>query len=149
VSKVYENVHWFMNTLVNHSFASGTNISYKERLDNKPLGEQTHQITSRFNRSEIAQDIEQYSTIWKVLRKKNFKEKMFPYKYCMPSTTSSVKGTVSRDFSCLVFFHQTTSPSPNRHAQERFWIFSNIRGVIRICNRLPGDEYTGESIRIL
>jgi hypothetical protein len=37
---------------------------------------------------------------------------------------------------------------PNRQAQERFQIFSNIRGVIRIRNRLPGDEYTRESIRI-
>jgi hypothetical protein len=42
------------------------------------------------------------------------------------------------------FFHQTTSPGPNRHAQERFRIFSNIRGVIRICYRLPDDEYMGE-----
>ncbi len=47
------------------------------------------------------------------------------------------------------FLHQTPSPSPNRHAQDRFQIFSNIRRVIRIRNRLPGDEYTGESIRIL
>jgi hypothetical protein len=47
------------------------------------------------------------------------------------------------------FFQQTTSPGPNRHAQEQFRIFSNIRGFIRIRNRLPGDEYTGEAIRIL
>ncbi len=47
------------------------------------------------------------------------------------------------------FFHQTPSPGPNRDAQDRFRIFSNIRGFIRIRNRLPGDEYTGESIRIL
>ncbi len=47
------------------------------------------------------------------------------------------------------FFHQTTSPDPNRHGQARFRIFSNIRGVIRIRNRLLGDEYTRESIRIL
>jgi hypothetical protein len=47
------------------------------------------------------------------------------------------------------FFRQTPSPGPNRHAQDGFRIFSNIRGVIRIRNRLPGDEYTGESIRIL
>jgi hypothetical protein len=43
------------------------------------------------------------------------------------------------------FFHQTPSPGPNRHAQDRFRIFSNMRGVIRIRNRIPGDEYTGES----
>ncbi len=43
------------------------------------------------------------------------------------------------------FFHQTPSPGPNRHAQDRFRIFSNIGGVFRIRNRLPGDEYTGES----
>jgi hypothetical protein len=30
------------------------------------------------------------------------------------------------------FFHQKTSPGPNRHAQEQFQIFSNIRGVIRV-----------------
>jgi hypothetical protein len=46
------------------------------------------------------------------------------------------------------FFHQTTSPGPKEHAQKRFRIFPKIRGVIRIRNRLPGDEYTGESIRI-
>jgi hypothetical protein len=44
------------------------------------------------------------------------------------------KGTVSRDFSSPVFFHQTTSPGPNGHAQKRFRIFPNIRGVICICN---------------
>jgi hypothetical protein len=43
------------------------------------------------------------------------------------------------------FFHQTSSPGPYRHAQDRFRFFSNIRGVIRIRNRLPSDEYTGES----
>ncbi len=47
------------------------------------------------------------------------------------------------------FFHKTTSPGPNRRAQERFRIFSNIPGVIRIRNQLPGNEYTGESIRII
>ncbi len=46
------------------------------------------------------------------------------------------------------FFYQTTSPGSSRQAQERFRIFTNIRGVIRIRNRLPGDEYTGELIRI-
>jgi hypothetical protein len=47
------------------------------------------------------------------------------------------------------FFHKTTFPGPNRHAQERFRIFSNICGVIRIRIRLPGNEYNGESISIL
>jgi hypothetical protein len=47
------------------------------------------------------------------------------------------------------FFHQATSTGPNRHAQERLQIFSNIRRVICIRNRLSGDEYTGELIRIL
>jgi hypothetical protein len=46
------------------------------------------------------------------------------------------------------FFYQTTSPGSNRQAQERFRIFYNIRGVIRIRSRLTGDEYTGELIRI-
>jgi hypothetical protein len=58
-----------------------------------------------------------------------------------------LKGTVSRDFS-YPFFHQTTYPSPNEHAQERFRIFSKILGAVRFRNRLPGDEYTGESIKI-
>jgi hypothetical protein len=53
------------------------------------------------------------------------------------------------EISRVRFFRQTTSPGPNRHAQEPFRMFSNIRGVIRIRNRLTGDEYTGESIRIL
>jgi hypothetical protein len=47
------------------------------------------------------------------------------------------------------FFHQTTFPDLNRHVQERFLIFLNFCVVILIRNRLPGDEYTGESIRIL
>jgi hypothetical protein len=46
-------------------------------------------------------------------------------------------------------FLLTTSPGPNRHVQEGFRIFSNIRGVIRIRNRLPSDEYTRKSIRTL
>jgi hypothetical protein len=45
-----------------------------------------------------------------------------------------LKGTVSRDFSSPVFFHETTSPDPNGHAYKRFRFFSNIRGVIRIRN---------------
>jgi hypothetical protein len=31
-----------------------------------------------------------------------------------------LKGTVLQDYSCPVFFHQTTSPGPNGHAQEQF-----------------------------
>jgi hypothetical protein len=46
------------------------------------------------------------------------------------------------------FFHHTSSSGPSRHAQKRFLIFSPIHGVIRILNRLPGDEYTRERIRI-
>jgi hypothetical protein len=49
-----------------------------------------------------------------------------------------LKETVSRDFYSG-FFHQTSSPSPVRHAWKGFQIFSNIRGVIRVCNRLPGS----------
>jgi hypothetical protein len=45
-------------------------------------------------------------------------------------------------FFVSCFLYQTTSPGPNRHAQKRYRIFSNIRGIIRIRNRLPGDEYT-------
>jgi hypothetical protein len=64
------------------------------------------------------------------------------------------------------FFHQTPSPGPNRHVQDRFRIFSNIldsleyfalegsfvnqfRSTPRLFttgeSQLPGDEYTGES----
>ncbi len=59
-----------------------------------------------------------------------------------------VKGTVLRDFFGSVILHKRTSPGPNRNAQKRFRIFSNIRGVIRTRSRLPDDEYTGESIKI-
>ncbi len=55
-----------------------------------------------------------------------------------------LKGTVSRDILTLFFFHQTSSPSLVRHAWKGFQIFSNIRGVIRVCNRLPGVFTTGE-----
>jgi hypothetical protein len=58
-----------------------------------------------------------------------------------------LKGQCHEIFLPLVFFI-TTSLGPNRHAQKRFPILSNIRGVISIHNRLPGDEYTGELIRI-
>ncbi len=36
------------------------------------------------------------------------------------------------------FFHETTSPSHDRHAWKGFQIFLSIQEVIRICNRLPG-----------
>jgi hypothetical protein len=45
-----------------------------------------------------------------------------------------------------VYFHQTTSLSPVRHTWKTSLIFflSNIRGVIRIRNRLPGVFTAGE-----
>ncbi len=55
--------------------------------------------------------------------------------------------SVTRFFSSSFFYH-TTSSGPSRHAQKRFRNFSHIRGVIRNRNRLPADEYTGESIII-
>ncbi len=51
---------------------------------------------------------------------------------------------------CLWLFFQTMYFSwPNRHVQKRYWIFLNIHWVIRICNQLPWDEFTGESFRSL
>jgi hypothetical protein len=68
-------------------------------------------------------------------------------KYSLQSSTGFLNGQCHEIFH-LWFFSSTTSPGPNGHAQKLFWIFPNIRGVIRILNWLPGDEYTGESIRI-
>jgi hypothetical protein len=48
----------------------------------------------------------------------------------------------------LRFFHQQLLLVPIGMPRNDFEFFSNIRGVIRIRYRLPGDEYTGESIRI-
>ncbi len=56
----------------------------------------------------------------------------------------NLKGTVSRDFSSPVFFIKQLLMVLIGMPR----IFSNIRGFIRIRNRLPGYEYTGESIRI-
>jgi hypothetical protein len=52
------------------------------------------------------------------------------------SWDTSFKGTMSRDFFVSSFFPQTNLTVLNN------------RGVIRIRNRLLGDEYTGELIRI-
>jgi hypothetical protein len=38
-------------------------------------------------------------------------------------TGSAVKGTVSRDFLTLFFFHQTTSPGPVKHGKTGLQIF--------------------------
>ncbi len=61
---------------------------------------------------------------------------------------SHLKGQCHEIVHLRVFFHHTTSPGANRHAQKLFRFSSNICGVIRICNQFPGDEFTGESIRI-
>jgi hypothetical protein len=52
-----------------------------------------------------------------------------------------LKGTVSRDFSCPVSSFKQLLLVPLGMPKE-ISIFSNIRGVIRIRSRLPGDEYT-------
>ncbi len=62
--------------------------------------------------------------------------------WCMPT----LKGTVPRDLSSPAFFHQTTSPSPNRRVQKRFWIISNISGVICIRNWLPAVNTLGSRV---
>ncbi len=56
---------------------------------------------------------------------------------------SKFKGTVLCFWLC--FFHQSTSPSPIRHAEKGFRICSNIWGVICICNQLPVVFTTRES----
>ncbi len=43
-----------------------------------------------------------------------------------------LKGTVSRDFLLLVFFHESVSPQPRSIPLEPFQIFSKIRGDIDI-----------------
>jgi hypothetical protein len=65
----------------------------------------------------------------------------------MKMTRLVLKGQCHEIF-CLQFFYHTTSPGPNRHEQNQFRIFLNIREVIRIRNWLPGNESNGESIRI-
>jgi hypothetical protein len=55
----------------------------------------------------------------------------------------SLKGTVSRDFLSLVFFIKQRLLFPIGMPGNYFEF-----EVIRIRNRLPSDEYTGESIGI-
>ncbi len=59
--------------------------------------------------------------------------------------STNFKETVSRDFVFGFTFHQSIFLGPNRHVQKLFRFFSNIRGIIRAPNILPGDEYIGES----
>ncbi len=47
-----------------------------------------------------------------------------------------VKGTVPQ--KCMTTFYQIASTGPNLHPKKWFRIYYNIRGVIRICNRLLG-----------
>ncbi len=49
-----------------------------------------------------------------------------------------IKGAVSRDFLTMFFFIKQLFLAPLDTPTEGFWIFSNIRGVIRVCNWLPG-----------
>jgi hypothetical protein len=48
-----------------------------------------------------------------------------------------------------VFFHFLIFTGPNRHAQKRISIFLNSHWVIRIRNRLPGDEYPASQLESL
>jgi hypothetical protein len=60
-----------------------------------------------------------------------------------------LKGQCHEIFRLQFFLsYNYCTPSPNRRAQNQFRIFPNIRGVIRICNWLPGNESTRELIRI-
>ncbi len=54
-----------------------------------------------------------------------------------------LKGTVSRDFSLLVFFHQSVSPQPQCIPVGPFRIFSKIRGDIRSSLLTTGVVDTG------
>jgi hypothetical protein len=49
----------------------------------------------------------------------------------VPLAQSWFKGTVSRDFLLLVFFHESVSPQPQSIPLGPFRIFSKIRGDIR------------------
>jgi hypothetical protein len=64
-------------------------------------------------------------------------------------TVLYIKGTASRDCLCPVFFIKQLFLVPVSMPRTDLEFFSNICGVIHIRNRLPGNEYTGESIRIL
>jgi hypothetical protein len=56
---------------------------------------------------------------------------------------STFKGTVSRDFSLLVFFHESVSPQPQSIQLRPFQIFSKIRGDIRESRCTTGISDTG------
>jgi hypothetical protein len=48
---------------------------------------------------------------------------------------TAFKGTLTRDFRPLVFFHQTTPPRPLIHGLKPFSIWISIRRENRLCNR--------------
>jgi hypothetical protein len=53
------------------------------------------------------------------------------------------KGTVSRDFLLLVFFHESVSPKPLSIPLGPFRIFPKIRGYIRSSRLTTGINDTG------
>ncbi len=57
---------------------------------------------------------------------------------------SNLKRTCLESFFLRDFFHRITSPCPDRHAKKRFRNKSNIHGVPRMHNRLPGVFITKE-----
>ena len=61
-----------------------------------------------------------------------------PCSYYNISHHKLFKGTVSRDFWVLLFFHQIAPPGPFRGTQGRFWFLPNIQGDIRIWNCFRG-----------
>ncbi len=64
-----------------------------------------------------------------------------------PDTVESegrqIKGTVSRDYLLLVFFHESVSPQPQSILLGPFRIFSKIRGDIRSSMLTTGVVDTG------
>jgi hypothetical protein len=71
----------------------------------------------------------------------------FFYFFTLQANLSLLKEQCHGDFSSPVFFIKQLLLVPIDMPRNDFEFFSNIRGVIRIRNRLPGDEYR-ESIRI-
>jgi hypothetical protein len=59
------------------------------------------------------------------------------------SMLSALKGTVSRDFLLLVFFHESVSPKPLSIPSGPFRNFSKIRGDIRSSRFTTGINDTG------
>ncbi len=57
-----------------------------------------------------------------------------------------LKGTVSRDFLLLVFFHESVSPQPQSIPFKPFRNFSKIRGDIRESRCTTGINDTGGKI---